>query len=152
MSPARCSAHPRVISLGMLLDHGQVDAVEQPVQLLGAERDCVASVRPDEAIGFESLEQQPEAVAAPAENLDSIAPAVAEDEQRRGHRVQAHRLFDQDRQSVDAHAEVDWIAMQINLQPFVEPEHGSLPSICTTAVSSSKFAGPNSKETPFGRC
>lgn len=42
----------------MLLDHGQVDAVEQPVQLLGAERDRVASVRPDEAVGFESPEQQ----------------------------------------------------------------------------------------------
>ncbi|KGD55089.1 AMP-binding enzyme family protein [Burkholderia pseudomallei] len=122
-----------------------------PVQLLRAERDRVAAVQPDEAVGFESLEQQPEAVAAPAENLDAITTSIAEHKQRRDHEVQVHRLFDQDRQSVDAHAEVDRIAMQVDLQPFVEPEQGGLPSIWITVASSLTLASPRSNSTPFDR-
>lgn len=61
------------------------------------------------------------------------------------------QVFDQDRQPVDAHAEVDRIAMQVDLQPFVEPEHGSLPSIWITVASSSTLASPRSNSTPFDR-
>ena len=39
------------------------------MQLLSAERDRAASVRPDEAVGFESFEKQLETVAAPADIL-----------------------------------------------------------------------------------
>lgn len=121
----------------MLLDHSQVDAVEQPVQLLDCECDGLGSRRPGKAIGFKSLEEQPEAVAASAEYLDAIAAPVAEYEQSRSHRVQVHRLLNQDRQAVDTHAEVDRLAMQVHFQPFVEPEHGNLPSIWTIVSSSS---------------
>ncbi|WP_373422038.1 hypothetical protein [Burkholderia gladioli] len=59
-------------------------------------------------------------------------------------------MFDQDRQSVDTYAEVDRIAMQIDFQLFVEPEHGNLPSIWTIVASSSRLAFPRSNSTPLG--
>ena len=49
----------------------QVEAFEQPLQLLGADRlhPC-AFIRPGEALGLEPLEPQAKAVAAPVQHLD----------------------------------------------------------------------------------
>lgn len=41
--------------------------------------------------------------------------------------------------------------MQVDLQPFVEPEQGSLPSIWITVASSLTLASPRSNSTPFDR-
>src|SRR5690242_21307447 len=41
---------------------------------------------------------QPEAVPIPAEDLDSITTPIAEHVERSIHRVQSHRLFDENRQ------------------------------------------------------
>ncbi|MDR5776627.1 MULTISPECIES: hypothetical protein, partial [unclassified Caballeronia] len=52
---------------------------------------------------------------------------------------------------VHAVAEVDRIAVQVDLQIIVEPEHGILPSIWTTVVSSSMVASAMSNSTPLGK-
>ena len=75
--------------------HGcQIDTLEQPVQLLHGELDhlCVLA-RPDEAFAFESLVQEPEAVAVPAQYLDAVAPAVAKDVDRCGERIALKFVF-----------------------------------------------------------
>ncbi|SOY75944.1 hypothetical protein CBM2633_P350019 [Cupriavidus taiwanensis] len=44
--------------MGMLPDDCDVDAVQQPMQLIDGERDDIGRVRPHEAIlGFQSLEE-----------------------------------------------------------------------------------------------
>lgn len=66
--------------------------------------------RPDEAVLFQALHQQPEAVATPAEYLDAIPSPVAERVERRRKRVQPHGLLDQSGQAVDRLPEVDCLA------------------------------------------
>jgi len=48
------------------------------VQLLDGQLDEVGLLGPFEAIRFQSLDEQPESVAIPEQNLDPVAPAVAE--------------------------------------------------------------------------
>ena len=74
---------------------GDVTALEQPVQLL--HRQCRHGVgsRPYEAILLQAFEQQPVAVAIPAEDLHAVAPSVAEHVGARRERIQAQRLLHQ---------------------------------------------------------
>ena len=53
----------------------------------------------------------PESVALPAQNLDAVAPLVAEHEERLLERVHAEHLLDRDGQTVQADAEVDGLAV-----------------------------------------
>ncbi|SMG61084.1 hypothetical protein SAMN06265784_11948 [Paraburkholderia susongensis] len=40
--------------------------------------------------------------------------------------------------------------MQVDLQAFVEPEHGILPGICMSVVNSFRLASPKSVSIPSG--
>jgi hypothetical protein len=42
-------------------------------------------------------------------------------------RIQMHRLFDQDRKTIDANPKVDRLAMQVDLHVSGQPEHRSVP-------------------------
>jgi hypothetical protein len=47
--------------------------------LLDAQFNEIGLLRPFEAISLQPLEEQPESVAIPEQNLDPVAPAVTED-------------------------------------------------------------------------
>lgn len=113
--------------LGMALHDGNVDALEQPVQLLHHQGRHSVSGWPDEAVLLQALEQQPVAVAVLAENLHAVASAVAEHIRAGRERIQAKRLLHQQCQAVDVQPEVDRLAVQVDLEGFVEAEHRSLP-------------------------
>lgn len=89
---------------------------------------------PDEAVLLETFEQQPEAVALPAQDLHAVAPAVAEHVHARRERIQAQRLLHQQCQAVDVESEVDRLAVQVDLQRFVKSEHRTLPSASALAA------------------
>lgn len=60
-----------------------IDPFEQPVQLLGGEfHDGLWPARPDETVFLQPFHQQPEAIAAPAEQLDAIPAPIAEGVER----------------------------------------------------------------------
>src|ERR1700684_505659 len=146
-----CSTHASIMAFRMPLKSSNVGTFEKPVQQIDGQRhDFGFAVRPDEAvIGLESLEHEPETVVLPAQDLDAIASPVGKNVERGIHRIQAHRLFDENRQTVHSVPEIDGIAVQIHLQIFVEPEHGILPNIWTTVLSSSMLAALRSSSTPF---
>jgi hypothetical protein len=135
----------------MTLERSDVGTPEKPVQQLDGQcHDLAIVIRPDKAIiGLESLEHEPETVVLPAQDLDAIASPVGKDVERGIHGIQAHRLFDENRQTVHSVPEIDGIAVQVHLQIFVEPEHGILPNIWTTVLSSSMLAALRSSSTPF---
>jgi hypothetical protein len=58
----------------------------------------------------------------------AITSLIPKDVHRLGERIQPEGLLDQDRQTVEADPEVDGLAMQVDLQSFIEAEHRSLPS------------------------
>nr|WP_292452344.1 hypothetical protein [Methylibium sp.] len=136
--------------LGAPLHDRDVDALQQPMQLLHRQRRYRSLLRPDEAILLEALQQQPEAVAVPAQDLHAVAPPVAEDVHARRERVQAERLFYPQRQAVDVEPEVDRLAVQVDLQAFVETEHRTLPSVSMTTLACCTSTSRRSKTTPLG--
>src|SRR5262245_120593 len=87
----------------------------------------------------------------PAQNLHSVAPTIAEDVHARGERVQTQRLLYEQRQAVDIEPEVDRIAVQVDLQPFVEGEHRTLPSASITAPTCRGSTPRRSTATPLGK-
>src|ERR1700712_4961046 len=146
-----CSTHASIMAFRMPLKSSNVGTFEKPVQQIDGQRhDFGFAVRPDKAIiGLESLEHEPETVVLPAQDLDAIASPVGKDVERGIHGIQAHRLFDENRQTVHSVPEIDRVAVQVHLQIFVEPEHGILPNIWTTVLSSSMLAALRSSSTPF---
>lgn len=86
----------------MTLERSDVDTPEKPVQQFDGQcHDLAIVIRPDEAIiGLESLEHEPETVVLPAQDLDAIASPVGKNVERGIHGIQAHRLFDENRQTV----------------------------------------------------
>ena len=78
------------------------------MQLLDDEFDHACVVPwPDEAFVFEAFHEQPEALAFPAEDLDSVAAAVAKHVERAGEGIESEALHNQCGQVVDALAKVD---------------------------------------------
>src|SRR5690606_22278483 len=105
----------------------QVDAVEQPVQFVDRQFDgFVTRIGFGlEALGFQSLEPQAEAIALPVENLDLAAGAIEEHEQHRVEHLHLDVQLDQRRQAIDGFAEVDRLGIQINLLDLgVGTHHG----------------------------
>ena len=92
--------------------------------MLYSQLDEVRFLRPFEAICFQSLDQQPEPVAIPEQNLDPVAPAVTEDIGDLRKRVEAQPLFNQQGESVNTLATINRFPVQEDLQPGIEPEHG----------------------------
>lgn len=66
----------------MGLQAGNIDAIQEPVQLLGRQRDHAVLVqsRPGEARLFQALLPQTKTAALPVEDLDTGAAPVAEHE------------------------------------------------------------------------
>src|ERR1700744_2192537 len=150
--PMPCSAHAQIFLLRMSPDRGDVVTLEQRVQHIGRQlHDLGLVVGPDEAARLQAFHKKPEAAAIPGQYFYTIAPPVAEDVKRSVHRVQPHRLLDENRKTVHAVAEINGVAVQVHLQVVVEAEHGSLPRIWTSVVSSSMvaIASPSSSATPF---
>src|SRR3954463_15952420 len=114
--------------MGVLVDHCEINAIEQPMQLLHGQRRHGVDVRPDKSVLLKTLHQHPKAVSLPAQNFYAITSPIPEDVQRLSKRIQPEGLLDQDRQTVKTDPEVDRLAMQVDLQAFVEAEHRSLPS------------------------
>src|SRR5690606_38795891 len=108
----------------------QVDAVEQPVQLIDRQLNgLVTGIGFGlEALGFQTLEPQAEAIALPVENLDLAAGAIEEHEQHRVEHFHLDVQLDQRSQSVDGFAEVDGLWVEIDLLHFgVGTHHDGAP-------------------------
>src|ERR1700741_565955 len=147
-----CSAHAQIFCPWMSTDRGDVIAIEQRVQHAGRQRHYIGLVvGPDKTACFKAFRHQPEATSIPTDKLDPVTTAVSEDIKRGVHRVQMHGLLDENREAVHAVAEIDRIAVQVHFQVFVEPEHGILPRIWISVVSSSMVAMalPISSSTPL---
>src|SRR5690606_5968594 len=108
----------------------QVDAVEQPVQFVDRQFDgFVTRIGFGlEALGFQSLEPQAEAIALPVENLDLAAGASEEHEQHRVEHLHLDVQLDQRRQAIDGFAEVDRLGIQINLMVLCVGTHQGMNS------------------------
>ena len=135
----------------MALHDADVDALEQPVQLLHRQRRHHISRRPDEAVLLQAFEQQPVAVAVPAQDLHAVAPPVAEHVRAGCERIQAQRLLHQQCQAVDVQPEVDGLAVEVDLQGFVEAEHRSLPIPSMSLSTPSRSAPRSSSVVPLAR-
>src|SRR5690606_28126109 len=102
---------------------------------------------------FQALQQQPEAVALPDENLHPVGSAVTKHVQRAPERIELKRLLDQRRQPVDALPEVHRLAVNIDLQRRIEPEHQRRPisaSITLRISFASVASQQSSSATPLG--
>ena len=91
---------------------GQIDAFEQPVQLLhGQLDDALILAWPDEAFSLQAFLQQPKSVAAPAQDFDAVARAIGEDVGGLGKRVKLQIVLDQRGQAVDVLPEIDVVTV-----------------------------------------
>ena len=100
----------------------EVEAVEQPVQLLAAQRHRRAlAARPVEALALQALHPQHEAAALPVQDLHPVATPVGEHEQLLAERVQRELVLHQCREAVDLLAEVDRVDAQVDLGQVVAP-------------------------------
>src|SRR5438105_3893240 len=147
--PAR-SGDALVQTMRVPLHDADVDAFEQPVQLLHRQRRNCGLKRPDEPILLEPLQQQPEAVALPPQDLHAVASSVPEHVHAGGERVQSERLLDEHGQAVDAEPEVNRRAVQVDLQPFVEAEHRILPRTSNSSTVCCSSTPRTSITTPLG--
>ncbi|WP_429034132.1 hypothetical protein [Bradyrhizobium sp. I1.14.4] len=111
-----------------MADHRiDIDAVEDPVQLLGRKRDDrLLAARPSELVLGQPLQDQHEAGPIEEQQLYPVATAIAERKNHRRKRIERHRLLDQNRKAVDASPEVDRLTVQIDLQVTAQSEHGSV--------------------------
>ncbi|MCK1412389.1 MULTISPECIES: hypothetical protein [unclassified Bradyrhizobium] len=102
-----------------------IDAVKDPVQLLGRQRDDrLLAARPSELVLGQPLQDQHKAGPVEEQQLHPVATAIAERKNRRSERIERHRLLDQNRKAVDASPEVDRLTVQIDLQVTAQSEHG----------------------------
>ncbi len=105
------------------------------MQLLDGQFDEVGLLGPFEAIRLQPLDEQPESIAIPEQNLDPVAPAIAEHIGGLRKRVEPQPLFNQQGESVDALTAIHCFAVQEDLQPGVESEHGRVESGRRTGAS-----------------
>jgi len=102
-----------------------VDAVENPVELLGRELDDRRlAPGPSEPVFRQSLQDHHKTGPIEEQQLHSVAAAIAKRKDRRRERVQLHHLLHQDCKAVDAGAKVDRLAMQVDFQISTQSEHG----------------------------
>jgi len=138
----------------MGLHASDIVAIEQPVQLLGGERNQFvnALARPVEAGFFQALLPQAEATAFPVEHLDTVSTSVAEHKEMLGERVEAETVLNQHRQAVDTLAEVDGIPAQIDHRQVIRwPHHGSAATVRSTVSRLLRFTSPlNPTVAPLG--
>ena len=80
--------------------------------------------RPNEARILQALLQQPEPVAAPAQNFDAVLSAVAKDKSGVGKRIEPELVFDDGRQTIDVLAKVNCPAVQVHRQVGVQGRSG----------------------------
>src|SRR5690606_18945242 len=104
-----CSARMRKMQRPMRLHPKYIVAIQQPVQLLAAQRyDCLArAMRPGELLTLQALVPDDETRGIPRQDLQLVALTVDEHEQRTGKRIQPQHAFDQRRQAVHLLAHVD---------------------------------------------
>ena len=78
-------------------------------------------------------------------------PLLGEHVGARRERIQPEGLFHQQCQAVDVQPEVNGLAVQVDLQRFVETEHRSLPSPSTSLITPSRSLPRMSSVAPLGR-
>lgn len=135
-----------------MASHGRkVEALKQPMQLLCRQVQRRGLCGPDKPVRLQSFMEEPESGTIPQQQLDTVAPLVAEDVDGGGKRILAQCMFDQCRQAVDAKAAVHGIAVQQHRQAVVEAEHGRLCSVVSQVDNDSASRWRNSISTPLGK-
>ena len=98
------------------------------MHLFNSQFDEVGLFGPFEAVSFQPLDEQPEAIAIPEQNLDPVAPAVAEHIRDLSKWIETQPLFNQQGKSVDALPAIDGLPVQEDLQLGIKSEHGRVES------------------------
>ena len=104
-TPAQLPSSGRSARRGKTLeaaDAGQVDAVEDHLELTGRQSDAVGAGRGlGEVVtaGLQALAEQAQAVAAPVQHLEPVGRAIAEDEEVAAERVGVQARADQAKQA-----------------------------------------------------
>jgi transposase len=108
-----------------MADHSiDIDAVENPMELLGQKRHHRSlPARPSEPVFRQSLQDHHKTQPIEEQQLHSVAAAIAKGKDRRRKRVERHRLLHQDSKAVDARAKVDRLAVQVDFQVSAQSEH-----------------------------
>lgn len=149
----RCSARVTVAPCRMAVHGINIDAIEQPVELLGRQLDHrLLSAWPDEVIFLEAPQHQPETGAFVEQQFDPVASAVVEGKCGTCKWIELHGLLDQHHQAVDASPEVDRLPMQEDPQVCIEPKHQRAPNAANIAVTSVASCPEHSSSsfTPLG--
>ena len=120
----------------------QRESIEEPAELLrGDVYDLGHPLGPAESMLLQTLVPEAEAVAIPVQHLDGVAPAVAEDEEVPGERVQIKDALDRHAQPVDACPHVRGAGSEIDLGRGYPQHRGSSTDSSRVSIASSKSAG-----------
>ncbi|MCY1669017.1 hypothetical protein OU993_26700 [Rhizobium sp. SL86] len=94
-----------------------VDAVENPMELLGRKRHHGRlPTGPSEPVFCQSLQHHHKTGSIEEQELHPVTATVAKGKDRWRKRIQLHILLDQDSKAVDPSPEVDGLAMQVDLE------------------------------------
>ncbi|MER9677435.1 hypothetical protein NKJ17_32100 [Mesorhizobium sp. M0208] len=98
-----------------MADHrADINAVEDPVQLLGRQRHHRRlPAWPSEPVFRQSLQDHHKTGPIEEQELHPVAAAIAKRKDRRRKWVKLHHLLHQDRKAVDAGPKVDGLAVQV---------------------------------------
>src|SRR6266581_807472 len=111
------------------LDAVQIDAVEQHLQVGGADLDALSLSRgKTEGAHFEPLVEDDETVFVPVEEFDAVSALIAEDEELTGKRVVLELLANQLGQGVERFAQVGGTTGQPDAHGGGQAEHHGCPS------------------------
>ncbi len=120
----------------MATHRGEVNSIEQPVQLLHREFDHGrVLLRPNEACILQPLLQQPKAIAIPAQDLDAILSAVAKDKDGMCKGIETEVVFNDRTKAVYVLAKVNVATVQVHRQVGVQMEHGRAAKVRSTLSS-----------------
>jgi hypothetical protein len=151
---AQCSTGVMVRPRRVAPHSVNVDAIQEPVQLLARQLDyALLPAWPYEVVFLEAPQHHPETVAIVEQQFDPVAFAVVEGEHGACKRIELHGLLDEYHEAINAGPEVDRFAMQEDRQVRFEPEHQRAPNAATTAftIATSSAEHSSSSFTPLGR-
>jgi hypothetical protein len=131
-----------------------VDALQQPVQLLARQLDdALLPARPYEVVFLKAPQHHPEAVAIVEQQFDSVTFAVVESKHGARKWVELHRLLDERHKTIDTGAKVDRFSMQKHSKVRLEAKHQRAPNATIMALTIATSSGEHSSSsfTPLGR-
>lgn len=129
-----------------------IEAVEQPVQLLATQGDDLLAdpFGPMETLFLQAFVPEDKAVLLPAQDLDFIPGPVAEHEQRLHEWIKRHLLLDNRSQAIDGLAHIHPFPVQVDFGVMIRrPDHDATCRARKSDKSALLTAGTR-RRTPLG--